>query len=211
METICAYCTNILQADDPRCELQCHHFFHTRCVLENFAALHERCPTCQTVLLAPDENDYESVNEEYTEDDTNIIRTNALYETNETFRKDVRKYIETQRECSKSLTSFRKLVTVKKNDLVPQYAQIKEQIKQLFRTKKNEIKNTREYKSYKSAHAKNTRLYRHLQKEYDLRRGGLTALREKPGCKSIRHPYSWRRYSPVWMINRSLRLRLPYY
>lgn len=210
METICAYCTNILQADDPRCELQCHHFFHTRCVLENFAALHERCPTCQTVLLAPDENDYESVNEEYTEDDTNIIRTNALYDTNETFRKDVRKYIETQRECSKSLTSFRKLLTVKKNELVPQYTQIKEQIKQLFRTKKSEVTNTPEYKSYKSAQAKNTRLYRHLQKEYDLRRGGLAALRTKPGCRSIRRPFSWR-YSPRWMINRSLHLRLPYY
>lgn len=210
MEEICVYCANALQPDDVKCQLQCRHSFHTNCLLRHFSRYDANCPTCHAEIFAFADDDNESVDSEFTSDERNLIRFNAIYDTNEGFRKDAKKYMETYRATSKSYTSFTRVLKAKKNELLPQYTQIKGQVKQLFQTKKNEIMNTTEYKAYKSAQAKNTRFFRYLQKEYDLPRRWLNILRTKPGYRSVRRPFSWR-HSPTSTINRALRLRLPYY
>jgi hypothetical protein len=217
MADICALCEHEFQ-NFPRIELMCHHSFHTHCFLANLATVNPHnlhflpCRVCEQPVFAddiPNDEENESVvtTNTVTQEETRI---NNLWETNETFRKDIQSYVKASRKVSKPRVAFKKLVARKKLELVPTYTQIKAQYEGLYHTKKNEIMSSNEYKSLKSAEMREQRYWSLLRQKYTMTIWGLRSLREKRGCKSIHRPSYWRT-SPTYILRKALRLRLPHW
>lgn len=221
MADICAYCEHEFQ-NFPRIELVCHHSFHTHCFLENVAITNPEhllflpCRTCEQPIFAQEQDFQENIGEE--EDTHSVNSTNSrqqqetrlsnLWDTNPTFRKDVQTYMKATRNVSKPRVAFQRLVKTKKTELIPTYTQIKAQYEGLYNVKKDEIQASAEYKTYKSASARQARYWNLLRQKYEITTWALHGLRGKRGCKSIRRPFFWRD-SPEYFIRRALRLRLP--
>lgn len=224
MEGNCSACEHPLQ-ERPTTQLLCGHSYHTQCFLTNLAVAENiwdvHCVTCHGGLLPDFEHEHQDVEEEEEEEeqeDNNDAGTYAaeeerllnLYDTNETFRKDIKKYVVALRGAAKPRTAFRKLAATKKAELAPVWAQIKAQHEGLYNVKKDELLQSQEYKTFRSADARINRLYSFLRQRYNVTGWGLRCLRTKPGCRSIRRHLSWRN-SPRYIVRRTLRLRLPYY
>jgi hypothetical protein len=220
MEGHCPVCEHPLQ-ERPITQLLCGHSYHTQCFLTNLAVAENiwdvHCVTCHGGLLPDFEHEHQDVEEEEEEeqeenDDTGTYaaeeeRLLNLYDTNETFRKDIKKYVVALRGAAKPCTAFRKLAATKKTELAPTWALIKAQYEGLYNVKKDELLHSQEYKAFRSSDTRITRLFTNLRQRYDLTGWGIRALRVKPGCKSIRRHYRWRD-SPRYIIRSALRLRL---
>jgi hypothetical protein len=177
------------------------------------------CVTCHTGLL-PDfvheEQEQEQEEEQQDENDDEGTyaaeeeRLSNLYDTNETFRKDIKKYVIALRGAAKPRATFRKLAATKKTELAPTWAQIKAMYEGHYSTKKDELMQSAEYKAFRSSDSRINRLYSLLHQRYNVTGWGLRSLRTKPGCKSIRRYSPWRD-SPRYIVRRTLRLRLPYF
>ncbi len=222
MEGQCSICEEPLH-QRPSTQLLCGHFYHTQCFLTNLAVAENmwdvHCGTCHTGLLPDFEHEHhEDEEEEEQEEDENDdagtyhaeeTRILQLYDTNEGFRKDIKKYIAAVRGTAKPRTALRKLIATKKTELAPTWAQIKAQYEGLYSIKKNELLNSQEYKAFRSANARVNRLFSILHEQYNITGWGIRILRTKPGCKSIRSHWRYRD-SPRYIIRHGLRLRLPY-
>ncbi len=223
MEGNCSACEHPLQGR-PITQLLCGHSYHTQCFFTNLAVAENVwdtvCVTCHGALLPDFEHEHQDVEEEeeqeeqedddagtYAAEETRILN---LYDTNETFRKDIKKYMTALRAAAKPRAALRKLVATKKTEVAPTWAQIKAQYEGLYNMKKDELLQSQEYKTFRSADARINRLYSLLRERYNVTGWGLRSLRARPGCKSIRRHL---RYSdsPRYIIRRCLRLRLPYY
>jgi hypothetical protein len=215
MEGNCSVCEELLEGR-PTTQLLCGHQYHTQCFLTNLAVAETmgdvHCVTCHVGLL-PDFEDEEEEEEE--QEENNDAGTYAaeeerllnLYDTNETFRKDIKKYVLALRGAAKPRTAFRKLAATKKAELAPTWTLIKAQYEGLYNVKKDELLQSQEYKAFRSSDARITRLFTNLRQRYELTGWGIRALRVKPGCKSIHRHYRWRD-SPRYIMRRALRLRL---
>jgi hypothetical protein len=222
MEGQCSICEEPLH-QRASTQLLCGHFYHTQCFLTNLAVAETmgdvHCVTCQAGVLPDFGEDHEDDNEEqeqeedenddagtYAAEETRILQ---LYDTNEGFRKDIKKYIGAVRGTAKPRTTLRKLIATKKTELAPTWAQIKAQYEGLYSIKKNELLNSQEYKTFRSADARANRLFSILRERYNVTGWGIRILRTKPGCKSIRGHLRYRD-SPRYIIRHCFRLRLPY-
>jgi len=222
MEGHCPVCEHPLQ-ERPITQLLCGHSYHTQCFLTNLAVAETmgdvHCVTCHTGLL-PDfvheEQEQEQEEEQQDENDDEGTyaaeeeRLSNLYDTNETFRKDIKKYVIALRGAAKPRATFRKLAATKKTELAPTWAQIKAMYEGHYSTKKDELMQSAEYKAFRSSDSRINRLYSLLHQRYNVTGWGLRSLRTKPGCKSIRRYSPWRD-SPRYIVRRTLRLRLPYF
>ncbi len=216
MEGNCSVCEHPLQGR-PITQLLCGHSYHTQCFLTNLAVAEDItdiiCVTCHVGLLPDFEHEQEEQQEEEQEEEedqnNNVAeeeRLLNLYDTNETFRKDIKKYVMALRGAAKPRTAFRKLAATKKTELAPTWALIKAQYEGLYNVKKDELTQSAEYKEFRSADARITRLFTHLRQRYDLTGWGIRCVRVKPSCKSIRRHYHWRN-SPRYVLRRALRRR----
>ena len=209
---ICPYCEEPIQQDQMKAQAPCGNLFHTPCFLylrpQRNGHIHE-CEPCFALFYPDDEEVVEE--EEQTTEIREENRISNLYDTNEAFRKDIKKYITSLRGLSKPKKAFQQLVTAKKTELQPQYAQMKALYEGLYNTKKNEIMTSREYKEYRTADSRTARYYHLLRDKYNINRYSLHILRQKRGCKSIRRPRGSWRYTPQYIIRRALRLRLPWW
>ena len=222
MADICTLCQHEFQ-NFPRIELACHHSFHTHCFLANLGTVNPQnipflqCTTCEQPLFAQHEEGEEV---EETFENQSVASTHSrtieetrvsnLWETNPTFRKDIKEYIKTTRSVSKPRLAFQRLLKTKKTELQPIYSQIKAQYEGLYNVKKNDIMSSNEYKEFRSAEAKVARYWTLLREKYDVRSYSIHGLRDKRGCKTIHRPNTWRG-SPKFIIRHALRLRLPYF
>lgn len=218
MADICAYCEHEFQ-NFPRIELACHHSFHTHCFLANLTTTNPEhlvflpCRTCEQPVFAHAQEEEEEQEEAQSVESTHSgtheqTRLSNLWDTNPTFRREVQTYMKATRDVSKPRIAFQKLVKTKKTELLPTYTQIKAQYEGLYNVKKDEIQASVEYKTFKSASARQARYWNLLREKYDVTTWGLHGLRGKRGCKSIRRPFYWRD-TPQYIIRRALRLRLP--
>ena len=221
MEGNCSACEHPLQ-ERPITQLLCGHSYHTQCFFTNLAVTENVwdtvCVTCHTALLPDFEHEHQDVEEEEEQEDNDDAGTYAaeeerllnLYDTNEAFRKDIKKYVTALRGAAKPRTAFRKLAATKKAEVALTWAQIKAQYEGLYNVKKDELLQSQEYKAFRSSDARITRLFTNLRDRYNLTGWGIRALRVKPGCKSIRRHYRWRE-SPRYIMRRALRLRFSCY
>jgi hypothetical protein len=174
------------------------------------------CVTCHMGLLPDFVYEHQEEEEEQEENDDEGTyaaeeeRLSNLYDTNEAFRNDLKKYILAVRGSAKPRATFRKLAATKKTELAPTWAQIKAQYEGLYNVKKDELIQSQEYKAFRSCDSRINRLYTLLHQRYNVTGWGLRSLRTKPGCKSIRRYSPWRD-SPRYIVRRTLRLRLPYF
>jgi hypothetical protein len=214
MADTCGLCEGAL-LDHPQTELRCHHFFHTECLLNNmahFITLHHhqfhqlQCSLCDEHLLVDEE--VQEDNEEPTTVDHTSTRVNRLYDTNEEFRKDIKKYRDALRGASKPRKEFQKRLATTKAEIAPAYALLKSQVKALYTLKKEELVNSTEYKATRSADRTYIKYCTMLRTKYNVGPRMLAHLATRPGCKSLRRPSLWRYSSPFWLIRRALRLRL---
>jgi hypothetical protein len=218
MEANCCVCEEALQ-ERPTTQLLCGHQYHTQCFLTNLAVAENiwdvQCVACHQGLLPDFEHEEEQEEQEdqnndagtYAEEETRISN---LYDTNEAFRKDIKKYMSALRAAAKPRATFRKLAAAKKAELAPTWAQIKAQYEGHYNLKKDELIQSAEYKAFRSCDSRINRLFSLLRERYNVTGWGIRILRTKPGCKSIRRHLSWRD-SPRYIIRRILRLRLPRY
>lgn len=225
MADICTLCAHEFQ-NFPRIELACHHSFHTHCFLTNIATTNPEhlfflpCSTCEQPIFAQQEELEQDIEEETQGDNESVhsnhsveqeqTRVSNLYDTNEAFRKDIQTYVKATRGVSKPRLAFQRLLKTKKTELLPTYTQIKAQYEGLYHTKKDEIVSSQEYKTFKSAEAKQSRYWYLLIQKYNITSRGLWGLRGKRGCKTIHRPFFWRN-SPNRLIRKALRLRLPHW
>ena len=215
MDPACGICEEPL-GERPTLQLLCHHFFHTECMLAhivttNYEDLHlTRCLVCDThvFLNDNDENEHGIAQFEQPVQGNEEIRISTLYDTNEEFRKDIKKYMAATRGVSKPRLAFQKLCQAKKVELAPTYALMKAQYEGLYAIKKEQLVTSDEYKAVRRAEAKYTRHWSILREKYNIRSSSLETLRTKRGCKSI-HRLAWWRTRPQSLIRRALRLRLP--
>lgn len=235
MEQLCNICNRTTE-NFPTTELLCHHICHTFCFLNNIQTAQDNlhflaCVTCERPVFGnevAEEEDDEDAETEYelvddavavqqpdnivmTDENNQTNRVNRLFERNEQFRKDLKKYMLASRSCSKPRKAFQKLVTAKKAELKPRYEQIKAMYEGLYHTKKNEIVSSDEYKNYRRADAQVRRYWNIIRTKYDVRGYAIEALRTKKGFKTLRRPYSPYRRSSQGIIRRALRLHIPWY
>ena len=216
MEPTCSVCEEAL-TNTPTTQLGCGHFYHTQCFLTNLAVaedLHDmECVVCHQGLFPDIEGEVEEDNNTHgTPQSAQIAETRIsnLFDTNEAFRKDIQKYKHAVRGISKPKAAFKKLAAAKKAELTPIWTQIKHQYEGLYHTKKDELTQSQEYKAYKTADARVSRLWTNLRAKYNVNAWSLRGLRTKPGYKRLYRYNSWRD-SPPRVIRRALRLRLPWW
>lgn len=231
MEQLCSICNRDIQ-NFPTTELLCHHVCHTTCFLNNIRNAEElhflSCVTCERPVFGDEVADEEEEEEEeqtelveevieqpdnliMTDENNQSNRVNRLFERNEQFRKDLKKYMLASRACAQPYKAFQKIVTAKKTELKPRYAQIKAMYEGLYHTKKNELIASDEYKNYRKADAKMKRYWNLLREKYDVRGNSLQYLTDKKGFKTLHRPYWSYRRSCQSIIRRALRLRIPWY
>ena len=214
MAQTCGFCEQEI-GDVPKIELMCHHFFHTNCFLVNFG---DQCAVCAEPFVQEAQEEEEEVEEQEEADAVSVHSTHSgytriqnLYQTNATFRRDIKTYMHACRSVSKPQKEFKALLAVKKAELTPTYTLMKAQVEGLYNVKKDEVMNSEQYKAYKRADGRMTRYYSNLQRKYNIRNYQLSGLHHIPGLKRLQRSY--RRYwnSPARLIRRALRLRLPYW
>ena len=219
MEGNCSACEHPLEGR-PITQLLCGHSYHTQCFFTNLAVAENVwdtvCVTCHAALLPDFEHEHQDVEEEEEgQDDNDDANTYAaeeerilnLYDTNEAFRKDIKKYIVALRGAAKPRAALRKLVATKKAEVAPTWAQIKAQYEGLYNVKKDELLQSQEYKTFRSADARINRLFSILRERYNVTGYGIRCLRARPGCRSIRRHSPWRD-SPRYIMRHALRLHL---
>lgn len=209
---ICPYCEEPVQQDQMKAQAPCGNLFHTPCFLylrpQRNGHIHE-CGPC-FALFYPDDEEIEEVEEEALNTEQN--RISNLYDTNEEFRKDIKKYVTALRGISKPKREFQKLVATKRAELQPRYTQIKAMYEGLYNTKKNEVITSNEYKVYRTADSRISRYWSMLREKYQLDNyNSLNVLAHKRGCRSIRRPRRYWHNTPSYIIRRGLRLRLPWW
>lgn len=220
MEGICSYCEQPLETT-AQTELLCHHRFHTHCILSTIRLRmlgpdplpHLHCQQCQTVFLEDgaetdeeENNDAVSVasSQSYQSERTRIRN---LWDTNPTFRRDIKNYMKSSRAVSKPRTALQKLIAEKKAEVTPIYAPLKLKVEGLYNVKKDEIMASQQLQAFRSADASFRRYHSNLQRKYGMRLRHFAYLRDKPGCKRIPGSYSYYRNSPKYMISSALRFR----
>ncbi len=172
-----------------------------------------QCVVCHQQVLQGFEQQEEEQEEE-AEDDTGSVASNTsqirivnLWNTNERFRKDIKTYQASVRGLSKPKLAFIKVLRTKKREVAERYALLKAQYQGLAGTKKDEILQTQEYKTYKSACASHWRSANKLRTAYDIAFYDFRYLRHIRGLKSLNRPRYWC-HRPDYAIRRALRLRL---
>lgn len=204
MTDLCSICEEALN-NLPCTELLCHHKYHTECFLTNVATgIHAfyniQCVICHEGLLPIDD-------EVEPNDPTNVHMTDAqilaMFDTNEQFRQDLKAYVKAAEASSKPRKVFQKLLTTKKNELKEFATPFLNQVKTLYRGKKNEVMESEGFQEFKKTEAKWRRLYSNLRTTYHVDSYSLRALRSKPGMHRLHAP-PWYSRSPIRMVDRSL-------
>jgi hypothetical protein len=213
MAQTCGFCQDEI-GDVPKIELLCHHFFHTNCFLLNMG---DQCAVCEEPFLHDEEGQEEEVEVASVHSDETTAapghqRVLNLYNTNRTFRRDIKTYQHAASSVNKPRNEFKKLVARKKAELAEPYALIKARYEGLYTTKKEEIVQSEVYKNYKKTDARMRRLYTKLTRDYRVYSYHFPTLQTLPGLKRLRKPNRWRYYTrPLSILQRALRLRLPRY
>lgn len=213
MEQLCPICEEVL-GDRPRSELLCHHVYHSECLfrrIQNATDFFDvECVTCQELLLPlnegleEEEDNQNAENESVQERD----RIQNLWLTNERFRKHIRAYHKANREISKPKMAFAKLLAIKKAELLPRFTLLKAQYEGLAGVKKDEIKESQEYKTYRSTLTKSIGMFSRLRRDYEISQYHFRHLRGYPGLRLLGRGRNRWRSTPGYMIRRALRLRL---
>lgn len=231
MELQCESCHTPLE-QAAATQLLCGHRYHTQCFLHSLevAIVNEiphqaRCVSCHTDLFFFNEEDDGDANAEETygpennpelqdqetPEVTERQRVHALWDTNQQFQTDLKTYIQAERDISKPRKAFQKLLITKKRELNEIYMPIKLRLEGIYNTKKDELMDSTESKTYRKALARSQRYYTHVRTKYNLHNSSFRYLREKRGCKRLYR--SRRRWytSPQWMIRRAIRFRFRHY
>lgn len=214
MADLCGLCEEAF-GERPQTQLVCTHRFHTDCMFariaaeETLATLH--CTTCENPMFPgeegeeEEEEDAESV---HTEETIGARRTRVLtlYNTNRTFRRDMKTYVHAISSMSKPRNEFQALLRRTKAELKEPYALIKARYEGLYNTRKDQLIHSAEYIAYKKAFQRTQRLFSNLRTNYRVFSYHLPALTTVPGLKRLRGRFGPR---PFRLIQRALRLRLP--
>jgi hypothetical protein len=216
MAEVCNICEEAL-GERPRTELLCHHFYHSDCLFTNIVVANEfhdvQCVVCHQRLLPDFEEEHEEEEEEeeeQTDNETVASRTRirTLWLTDEGFQKKMKSYHKANRELSRPLGAFSRFLAIKKAEVHSRFALLKAQYEGISNVKKNEIKESQEYKQYRSSLAKVNTLYSKLHQEYNIQSYQFHYLHIYPGLKTLeRRRHRWSQH-PGRMIRRALRLRL---
>lgn len=205
MADTCALCDTEL-ADTPLTELNCHHTFHTTCLLNTIRGVHFtewrllQCSVCEEYIFEIE--DHQSVS-------TDSGGADHLYNTNPNFRKDIKYYMHVKRALNKPHRNFKKLLAVKKAEVQDAYTLMKAQYEGIYNTKKDELTQSEEYRLYSKAQKKYLHTYASLRRKYNVTRAMLYSLRTRPGLKSISsHRWYYSFVRPGYMIRKALHLRL---
>jgi hypothetical protein len=218
-QPICNICEEVL-GDRPRTELLCHHFCHSECLFTNVRLAIDfsdvECVTCRQPLLPPvEEPEGEEEEEAQQEDNASVenasvdsrTRIQTLWLTNDRFKASIKAYHKATRDASKPRVAFTKLLAQKKAELAPRFLLMKAQYEGLTGVKKDEIKESQEYKEYRKSLIKYTGIYTRLRQNYRIHFYDLRYLRGFRGLRSLgRGRCRWRE-SPSYMIRRAFRLR----
>lgn len=212
MAQTCGFCEHEI-GDVPKLELYCHHFFHTNCFLVNMG---EQCPVCDEPFLNEEEEEAQNNNDtasvQSNTSEASATRVLNLYNTNRTFRRDIKTYAHAFSSISKPKRELQKLIATKKAELQEPYALIKAQYEGLYNTKKEQILQSEPYKAYRRADIRMQRLYSNLGTKYRVYSHHFHTLQTLRGLKRLRGPSRWRYHRrPNSLIRRALRLRLPWY
>jgi hypothetical protein len=176
----------------------------------------DQCAVCEEPFLHDGDGQ-----EEDEQDDAASVATHSttgaagtrilnLYNTNRTFRRDIKTYAHACSSIHRHKVELQKLLAMKKAELAQPYALMKAQYEGLYNTKKEEVVASDAYKNYRKADARTQRLYTNLGTKYRVFSYHFLALQTIPGLKRLRRRYSWGYYSrPSSLIRRALGLRLP--
>lgn len=213
MTDLCNICEEALDSI-PCTELLCHHKYHTQCFLANIVTGHQElhaihCVVCEQGLF-PEEEEQEDQAEEEGEDHAPPLQEETrllqLYDNNEEFRNDLKKFVKAGQESSKPRKQFQNFLTQKKRELKdsiePHIAQAQAQ----YDAKKMEILQSDVSKNYKQTTGKWTRLWSKIRDTYHVDSYSIGILRSKPGMRRLHAPGYYDRRS----ISRILRYSLGY-
>ena len=190
----------------PCTELLCHHKYHTECFLTNLAtATQIHCVVCEQGVV-PDIHPQQEQEEQEQEqvqpqEEEQLLQ---LYDTNEQFRNDLKKFMKVGEEISKPRKAFQALLTQKKRELNHLLAPHLAQAQEFYDTKKNEILESEASKNYKQLNGKWIRLWSKMKEAYPVNVYSLRALRSKPGMRRLHAPEYYDRRPLSYAIRYSL-------
>lgn len=212
----CCYCHQPMDEGHPCTTLFCQHTLHTFCFFALINGTYDndillfRCPECHLRFTqeVPDEwmpNVGEHHEAEVATQQANAIED--LYDNNTEFKDYIKKIIKSSIESRKEQTILRKLSLVKRRELKEALDLAKNHMKDLIEMKREEVKQTQEFKSYNKAYLKHGRLIGGLRKKFGYSCWEVrNALRDKLGRRKTGHLY-WG-LGAAYMTKRMFRYRL---
>lgn len=210
----CLHCQNPIQETDVKAELPCHGFLHTACFFPftrapGFNHIDE-CEECQVIFTEHHYDvDEDTIVNQQDPETTQRGQIRNLYETNEGFRKKAKDLVKQRTLQSKAESVLRRVIKQKKEDIRPQLLLLKAQLQGLLEGKREEVRDSPEYKDFLKAKRRYNMLETHLRTQYNCSARKLQRyLNDKPGFRRFSPGFRhyWRSYS---LMNRPWRYQVP--
>jgi hypothetical protein len=184
---ICLICDRLLEEDQPKCELLCHHTFHTYCMMLNFWRDHaQRCCVCNHNIF-PERNDERENIEEIIVQKERAKREAKLKKLEEEIMAD-KELLKDLKFVKRSITEARKASVALKKVQIVQVRAFKEEtetMRQMIKSMQEEriktMKHSTEAKLYRSKRARAAFYVRVFERKYPGK--SLERLRHIPKLK----------------------------
>ncbi len=189
---ICQICDRLLEDDQPKCELLCHHTFHTYCMMLNFWRDHaQRCCVCNTNIFPERNGERENIEEiivqkERAKRETKIKKLEEEVMDDKELLKDLKFVKRSITEARKASSALKRVQVVQVRAFKEETETMKQMIKSMQDERIKTIKNSAEAKLYRSKRARVAFFVRAFDRKYPEKT--LDRLRH---IRKLRVPSRW--------------------
>ena len=169
---ICQICDRLLEEDQPKCELLCHHTFHTCCILLNIYNGHaNRCTVCNENVFPIRNQEGENIQEiivqkERTKREVKLKKLEEDIMADKELLTDLKIVKRSISEARKASVALKRLQIVHVRAFKEETETMKQMIKSMQDERIKIIKNSAESKLYRSKRARAAFFVRSFDRKY---------------------------------------------